>query len=46
MYAYSEDELNAERDKLENIDKIPDCLNDENVRAEDIKNKGDLKKRY
>jgi len=45
MYAYSEDELNAERDKLENTDKIPEWLNDENVIAEDIKYKGDLKKR-
>jgi len=45
MYAYSEDELNAERDKLEKTDKIPEWLNDESVRAEDIKYKGDLKKR-
>ena len=46
MNPYSEDELNTERDKLEKTDKIPDWLNDENVRAEDIKYKGDLKKRF
>ena len=46
MYAYSEDELNTERDKLERTDNIPEWLNDENVKAEDIKYKGDLKKRF
>ena len=46
MYSYSEDELDELKTKLENTDKIPDWLNDDNVRAEDIKYHGDLKKRF
>lgn len=46
VFAYSEDELENERQKLEkSSDNIPDWLNDENAKAEDIKYKGDLKKR-
>ncbi len=45
MYSYSEDELNEVRDKLEQSDSLPHWLNDENAMAEDIKYKGDLKKR-
>jgi len=46
VYAYSEDELDTERDKLQSSDNFPEWLNDENLRAEDIKYKGDLKKRF
>jgi len=46
VYAYSEDELDTERDKLQKSDNLPEWLNDENVKAEDIKYKGDLKKRF
>ena len=47
VFAYSEDELEKERQKLEkSSDNIPDWLNDENAKAEDIKYKGDLKKRF
>ncbi len=47
VFAYSEDELEKERQKLEkSSDNIPDWLNDENAQAEDIKYKGDLKKRF
>lgn len=46
MYSYSEDELNELKDKLENTDKLPDWLNDENAKAEDIRYHGDLKKRF
>jgi len=46
MYAYSEDELDAERDKLEKSDHVPDWLNDQNVKAEGITYHGDLKKRF
>lgn len=45
MYSYSEDELNQEREKLEHSDSLPHWLNDENAMAEDIKYKGDLKKK-
>lgn len=46
-FAYSEDELEAERDKLE-VDgtTIPDWLNAENVNVKDIKYHGDLKKKF
>lgn len=46
MYAYSEDELERERDKLEAGEEIPAWLNDESIRAEDINYKGDLKKKF
>lgn len=45
MYSYSEDELDELKTKLENSKEFPDWLNDENIRAEDIKYHGDLKKR-
>lgn len=44
IYSYSEDELNAERDKIEMAPEHPAWLNDENVKAEDIKYHGDLRK--
>lgn len=46
MYSYSEDELDELKTKLENTKDFPDWLNDENIRAEDIKYHGDLKKRF
>lgn len=46
VYAYSEDELNNEKDKLRKSDHLPEWLNDENVKAEDIKYGGDLKKGF
>lgn len=46
MYSYSENELNALQEKLEKDDSIPEWLNDDTIRAEDIRYKGDLKKRY
>lgn len=46
MYAYSEDELDAQREKLEASEEMPDWLNDPNVRAEDIRYNGDLKGRF
>ncbi|MEN8115608.1 MAG: chaperone NapD [Bacteroidota bacterium] len=40
IYSYCEDELNEERITLEVAGKIPDWLNDENAKAEDIKYNG------
>ena len=45
MYSYSEDELDDLRKGLEKNNDIPGWLNDENVKAEDIKYHGDLKKK-
>ena len=46
-FAFSEDELNAERDKLELAgNEIPAWLNDENATRHDIKYNGDLKDRF
>lgn len=45
MMAYSEDELNEERDKLESKVNIPSMLNDESIQAENIVYNGDLKKK-
>jgi nitrate reductase NapD len=44
VFAYSEDELEQDRDKLEKIkDNIPEWLNDPNAKLRDIKYGGDLK---
>jgi nitrate reductase NapD len=44
VFAYSEDELEQEREKLENFKgNIPDWLNDPNDKISDIKYRGDLK---
>lgn len=43
MYAYSEDELDKEREKLEKGGKIPEWLNDPDAQPEDIKYNGDLR---
>lgn len=45
MMAYSEDELDRERAKFDNKNPVPSLLNDDAVRAEDIKYHGDLKKK-
>jgi len=45
MMAYSEDELDAERDKLEHSPSVPAILNDDTVALKDIVYKGDLKKK-
>jgi len=45
MMAYSEDELDQERDKLGKSDVVPDVLKDDAIRAEDITYHGDLKKK-
>ncbi len=45
MMAYSEDELDRERDKLEKSDVVPDVLKNEDIRAEEITYHGDLKKK-
>ena len=46
VYAYSEDELNQEREQLEHGENIPDWLNDENAKLRDIKYQGDLKGKF
>ncbi|OQX76358.1 MAG: nitrate reductase [Bacteroidetes bacterium 4484_276] len=47
VFAYSEDELEQERDKLEKADdNIPKWMNDPDAKAGDIKYGGDLKKRF
>ncbi|KJF43666.1 chaperone NapD [Draconibacterium sediminis] len=43
IYSYCEDELEQERDKLELEGKIPDWLNEENAKAEDIVYNGHIK---
>lgn len=43
--AYSEDELEANMQKLENSDLVPKMLNDDNMDARDIVYHGDLKKK-
>ncbi len=45
MMAYSEDELDAERAKLECAEVVPPILNDETIALKDIVYKGDLKKK-
>ena len=46
VYSYSEDELNSLRENVEKEVKIPEWLNDPNIRAEQIRYNGDLKKKY
>lgn len=43
MYAYAEDELNEERDKLDKGQKLPEWLNDPEAKPENIKYNGDLR---
>jgi nitrate reductase NapD len=43
--AYSEDELEANMERLENADLVPKMLNDDDLKVEDIVYRGDLKKK-
>ena len=43
--AYSEDELDANMEKMENADLVPKMLNDEDIDPRDIVYRGDLKKK-
>ncbi len=45
VYAYAEDELNREREKLAAGSTIPEWLNDPNAKPEDITYNGDLRKK-
>ncbi len=45
MMAYSEDELDRHREKLNQSEIVPSVLNDDNVKAEDIDYHGDLKRK-
>ncbi len=45
VYSYSEEELDAERDKLEKQNPVAGWLNDKNIRPEDVKYGGDLKRK-
>lgn len=45
MMAYSEEELERERANVDINSPIPTMLNDENINAEDIVYRGDLKKK-
>ena len=43
--AYSEDELNAHMEVINNSDVVPRMLNDDSIRASDIVYNGDLRKK-
>jgi nitrate reductase NapD len=43
--AYSEDELDAHMERLDNADVVPKMLNDDSIKPEDIVYNGDLKKK-
>jgi nitrate reductase NapD len=45
MMAYSEDELEEERSKLERSSSVPSVLNDDTIAFKDIEYHGDLKKK-
>ena len=45
MYAYTEEELNQEKEKISKADSLPEWLNDENVKAGDIKYLGNINKK-
>ena len=46
VFAYSEDELEKNRELLDSNDKLPEWLNDPNAKVSDIKYNGDLKGRF
>jgi len=46
MMAYSEDELDREREKLGKSDPVPEMLNDDSMDVRDIVYNGDLKKKF
>ena len=43
--AYSEDELEANMQRMENADLVPKMLNDDSIEASDIVYRGDLRKK-
>lgn len=43
--AYSEDELEANMERMENADLVPKMLNDDSISASDIVYRGDLRKK-
>jgi len=43
--AYSEDELEANMEKMENAELVPKILNDDDIKLKDIVYRGDLKKK-
>ena len=43
VYSFSEDELEAERDKLQKLPDFPEWLNDDKIDAKDIRYGGDLR---
>jgi len=45
MYSFCEEELDQERDNLMQSEDFPDWLNNEKLKAEDIKYNGDLRKK-
>ena len=45
MMAYSEDELESEREKLESANSVPEILNDDTIPLEKMVYRGDLKKK-
>lgn len=45
MMTYSEEELEAEKDKIKSAPKVPKMLNDDSIPAEKIVYNGDLKKK-
>ena len=45
MMAYSEDELDEEREKLQRASSVPSVLNDEEIDLKDVVYRGDLKKK-
>ena len=46
VYAYSEEELEREKEKMEKKGKVPEWLNDDKVKAENIRYKGDLRGKF
>ncbi len=46
VFAYSEDELEKNRELLDSNEKLPEWLNDPNAKVSDIKYNGDLKGRF
>lgn len=46
LYSYSEDELIELRIGIEKTNQVPDWLNDPNIKADQIKYNGDLKRKY
>ncbi|WP_200763973.1 chaperone NapD [Nitrosophilus alvini] len=45
VYSYSEEELEMARAEFEKTEPVPEILNNDNIKAEDIVYNGDLKKK-